>query len=168
MLSLVYRKSVPRYLLMRTGAKRIKNLETSRLSPLQLEDAPEPKLPTPEWVRVKPLLSGICGSDLGTLSADNSPYFSPITSPPFVMGHEVVGVVADDNAGFRAGERVVLEPALGCAARGIDPPCPYCAPRRHALWLNVSTGAVGTTCAPPRGASPRPALRPPPAGPPWA
>src|SRR4028119_1467679 len=131
MLSLVYRKSVPRYLLMRAGAKRVKNLETSRLSPLQLEDAPEPKLPTPEWVRVKPLLSGICGSDLGTLSADNSPYFSPITSPPFVMGHEVVGVVAGDNSGFRAGERVVLEPALGCVARGINPPRPYCAPGRH-------------------------------------
>jgi len=142
MLSLVYRKSVPRYLLMRAGAKRVKNLETSRLSPLQLEDAPEPRLPTPDWVRVKPLLSGICGSDLGTLSADNSPYFSPITSPPFVMGHEVVGVVADDNAGFRAGERVVLEPALGCAARDIDPPCPYCASGRHALCLNVARGTI--------------------------
>nr|MDQ3317788.1 alcohol dehydrogenase catalytic domain-containing protein [Actinomycetota bacterium] len=105
MLSLVYRKSVPRYLLMRAGAKRIKNLETGRLSPLQLEDAPEPELPTPEWIRVKPLLSGICGSDLGTLSSQNSPYFSPITSPPFVMGHEVVGVVTDDNSDFRAGER---------------------------------------------------------------
>jgi len=140
--SLVYRKSVPRYLLMRAGAKRIKNLETGRFSPLQLEDAPEPPLPTPEWVRVKPLLSGICGSDLGTLSADNSPYFSPITSPPFVMGHEVVGVVTEDNSGFRAGERVVLEPALGCAARGVDPPCTYCAAGRYALCLNVAGGTV--------------------------
>ncbi|MDQ3317577.1 MAG: zinc-binding dehydrogenase, partial [Actinomycetota bacterium] len=140
MLSLVYRKSIPRYLLMRAGAKRVKNLETGRLSPLQLESAPEPELPAPDWVRVKPLLSGICGSDLGTLSSENSPYFSPITSPPFVMGHEVVGVVTDDNSGFRAGERVVVEPALGCAARGIDPPCPYCASGRHALCLNVSKG----------------------------
>src|ERR687886_820646 len=100
---------------MRVGAKRIKGLDTSRLSPLQLEEIPEPELPTPEWVRVKPLLSGICGSDLGTLSAESSPYFSPITSPPFVMGHEVFGVVAQENSGFSAGERVVVEPALGCA-----------------------------------------------------
>ena len=142
MLSLVYRKSVPRYLLMRAGAKRIKNLETGRLSPLQLEDAPEPPLPAPDWVRVRPLLSGICGSDLGTLSSENSPYFSPITSPPFVMGHEVVGVVTDDNSGFRAGERVVVEPALGCPVRGIDPPCPYCASGNHALCLNVAKGAI--------------------------
>jgi threonine dehydrogenase-like Zn-dependent dehydrogenase len=140
--ALVYRKSIPRYLLMRSGSRRIKSLETSRLSPLQLEDAPDPVLPTPQWVRVKPLLSGICGSDLGTLSSENSPYFSPITSPPFVMGHEVVGEVAEDNSGFRAGERVVLEPALGCAVRGIDPPCPYCASGRHALCLNVARGDI--------------------------
>ena len=127
---------------MRAGSRRIKPLETSRFSPLQLEDAPDLGLPTPQWVRVKPLLSGICGSDLGTLSSENSPYFSPITSPPFVMGHEVVGKVVEDNSGFRAGERVVLEPALGCAVRGIDPPCPYCASGRHALCLNVTRGDI--------------------------
>jgi threonine dehydrogenase-like Zn-dependent dehydrogenase len=141
-LALRYRKSVPRYLLMRAGAKRIKNLETSRFSPLRLEEVPEPVLPTPQWVRVKPLLSGICGSDLGTLSSENSPYFSPITSPPFVLGHEVVGVVTEEGGDFRAGERVVLEPALGCAVRGIDPPCPYCVSGRHALCVNVAKGDI--------------------------
>src|ERR671917_436594 len=140
--ALVYRKSIPRYVLMRAGSKRIKALETSRFSPLQLEDAPDFGLPSPQWVRVKPLLSGICGSDLGTLSSENSPYFSPITSPPFVMGHEVVGKVLEDNSGFRAGERVVLEPALGCEVRGIDPPCPYCASGRYALCLNVAKGEI--------------------------
>jgi threonine dehydrogenase-like Zn-dependent dehydrogenase len=140
--ALVYRKSIPRYLLMRVGSKRIKTLETSRFSPLQLEDDADPDLPTPEWVRVKPLLSGICGSDLGTLSSENSPYFSPITSPPFVMGHEVFGEVANDNAGFRAGERVVVEPALGCRVRGIEPPCSFCASGRHALCLNVAKGDI--------------------------
>jgi threonine dehydrogenase-like Zn-dependent dehydrogenase len=140
--ALVYRKSVPRYLLMRAGSKRIKSLETSRFSPLQLEDAQDPELPTPEWVRVKPLLSGICGSDLGTLSSENSPYFSPITSPPFVLGHEVVGEVVEVNSGFHTGERVVIEPALGCAVRGIEPPCPYCASGRHALCLNVAKGDI--------------------------
>ena len=127
---------------MRAGSKRMKSLETSRFSPLQLEDAPDPRLPTPEWVRVRPLLSGICGSDLGTLSSENSPYFSPITSPPFVMGHEVFGEIVEDNSGFRAGERVVLEPALGCAVRGMDPPCPYCASGRYALCLNVAKGDI--------------------------
>ena len=142
MKALVYRKSIPRYLLMRAAAKRIKTLETSRFSPLQLENIREPGLPTPEWVRVKPLLSGICGSDLGTLSAENSAYFSPIISPPFVMGHEIVGEVAEDKSGFARGERVVVEPALGCRVRGIDPPCPYCASGRYALCLNVAKGDI--------------------------
>jgi len=140
--ALVYRKSVPRYLLMRAGAKRIKNLDTSRFSPLQLEEVPEPDLPTPEWVRIRPRLSGVCGSDLSTLSAQSSPYFSPITSPPFVMGHEVVGEVAEDGNGFRTGERVVIEPALGCAVRGIEPPCHQCATGRHALCVNVTKGDI--------------------------
>jgi threonine dehydrogenase-like Zn-dependent dehydrogenase len=142
LLSLQYRKSVPRYLLMRAGAKRVKGLDTSRLSPLQLEEVPGPKLPTPDWVRVKPLLSGICGSDLGTLSAESSPYFSPITSPPFVMGHEVFGVVAESNSGFSASERVVVEPALGCTVRGIEPPCAYCASGQYAMCVNVAKGDI--------------------------
>ena len=142
MQALVYRKSIPRYLLMRAASKRIKTLETGRFSPLQPEEIQEPGLPTPEWVRVKPLLSGICGSDLGTLSAENSAYFSPIISPPFVMGHEIFGEVAEDNSGFQAGERVVVEPALGCEVRGIDPPCPYCASGRYALCLNVAKGDI--------------------------
>jgi threonine dehydrogenase-like Zn-dependent dehydrogenase len=142
MLALRYRKSLPRYVLMRAGAKRIKNLETSRFSPLQLEEIPDPELPTPGWVRLKPLLSGICGSDLGTLSSENSPYFSPITSPPFVLGHELVGVVTEDNGSFRAGERVALEPALHCAVRGISPPCPYCAAGSYALCVNVAKGII--------------------------
>src|SRR5215208_8115547 len=135
-------KSIPRYLLMRAASKRIKTLETGRFSPLQLEEIKEPELPTPEWVRVRPLLSGICGSDLGTLSAENSAYFSPIISPPFVMGHEIFGVVAEDNSGFHAGERVVVEPALGCRVRGMEPPCPYCASGRYALCLNVVKGDI--------------------------
>ena len=127
---------------MRAGAKRLTGLDTSRFSPLQLEEILEPELPTPHWVRVKPLLCGICGSDLGTLSAESSPYFSPLTSPPFVMGHEIVGEVVEDNGGFSAGERVVVEPALGCVVRGIDPPCAYCASGQYALCVNVAKGDI--------------------------
>ena len=123
---------------MRLGAHRVERLETSRFAPLQLAHLPEPPLPAPEWVRVQPLLSGICGSDLATLSSESSPYFSPVTSPPFVMGHEVVGAVTQDSGGFRAGERVVVEPALGCAVRGIDPPCRMCAAGFYARCLNVT------------------------------
>lgn len=127
---------------MRYGYGRVDGLAASRFSPLQLEETREPELPTPEWVRIKPLMSGICGSDLGTLSSENSPYFSPITSPPFTMGHEVVGTVVGGNSGFTEGERVVLEPALGCVVRGIEPVCEFCASGRLALCVNTTRGDV--------------------------
>lgn len=142
MLALRYRKSAPRYLLMRAAAKRVKGLSTSRFSPLRLEEVPEPDLPAPGWVRVKPLLAGICGSDLAALHAESSPYFSPITSPPFVMGHEIVGVLTEDAEGFSAGQRVAVEPALGCEVRGIAPPCHYCATGHYALCVNVMKGSI--------------------------
>jgi len=93
----------------------------ARVGPLSLTDVDEPDLPGHGWVRVRPRLSGICGSDLATVDGRSSRYFEPLVSFPFVPGHEVVGEVAD------AGARVVLEPVLGCAARGIDPPCRACA-----------------------------------------
>lgn len=127
---------------MRAAAKRVSGLDTSHFSPLQLEEVSEPELPTPQWVRVRPRLAGICGSDLSTFSAESSPYFSPITSPPFVPGHEVVGELVEDNGGFRSGERVVVEPALGCEVRGIDPPCPRCAAGSYALCANVTEGDI--------------------------
>jgi threonine dehydrogenase-like Zn-dependent dehydrogenase len=90
------------------------------VGPLELADVDPPELPGPDWVRLRPRLSGICGSDLSTIDAAASRYFEPIVSFPFIPGHEVVGDLDDDR-------RVVLEPVLGCAARGIVPPCPACA-----------------------------------------
>jgi threonine dehydrogenase-like Zn-dependent dehydrogenase len=90
------------------------------VGPLELADVDPPDLPGPGWVRLRPRLSGICGSDLSTIDAAASRYFEPIVSFPFIPGHEVVADLDDDR-------RVVLEPVLGCATRGIVPPCPACA-----------------------------------------
>ena len=102
---------------------------------LKLGDVPEPPLPAPDWVRVTPNLSGICGSDLAAISGHVSLYLDPLTSYPFVPGHEVVGELDD-------GSRVVIEPALGCRVRGIDPPCPRCAEGRPGLCYNVTEGPI--------------------------
>jgi threonine dehydrogenase-like Zn-dependent dehydrogenase len=88
--------------------------------PLSLDDVDPPDLPGPEWIRLRPRLAGICGSDLATVDGTASRYFEPIVSFPFTPGHEVVADTDDDR-------RVVLEPVLGCVARGIDPPCVACA-----------------------------------------
>ncbi|HET9731079.1 MAG TPA: zinc-binding dehydrogenase [Acidimicrobiales bacterium] len=123
MKALRFERSLPRYAAARvttpwsaaTGAK---------VSPLRLTDVDPPDLPAEGWRRVNPILSGICGSDLSTISGHSTRYFEPIVSFPFVPGHEVVGELAD---GPDDGARVVIEPVLGCAARGVHPPCPACA-----------------------------------------
>jgi threonine dehydrogenase-like Zn-dependent dehydrogenase len=86
-------------------------------------------------VRVRPNLAGICGSDLAAISGHASLYLDPLTSYPFIPGHEVVGALDD-------GTRVVIEPALGCKVRGIDPLCPRCAEGRPGLCYNVTEGPI--------------------------
>ena len=93
-----------------------------RIGPLKLRDLDPPDLPGPDWVRIKPRLAGICGSDLSTIDGDASRYFEPIVSFPFVPGHEVVA----DLGATDGSNRVVLEPVLGCVTRGIAPVCAAC------------------------------------------
>src|SRR5262245_33001257 len=102
-------------------AGRVRSGAGAVVGPLSLTDVDEPDLPGDEWVRVSPRLAGICGSDLATIDGHSSRYFEPIVSFPFVPGHEVVADRTDRD------QRVVLEPVLGCVARGIDPTCVACA-----------------------------------------
>jgi threonine dehydrogenase-like Zn-dependent dehydrogenase len=105
----------------------------ARYGPLALRDVEPPDLPGPDWVRLRPRLAGICGSDLATLDGRSSRYFEPIVSFPFVPGHEVVADRDD-------GRRVVVVPVLSCAVRGIDPPCAQCAAGRINLCERVAFG----------------------------
>ena len=90
------------------------------VGPISLQDIDEPDPPGAGWVRVRPRMSGICGSDLAMIDGHSSRYFEPIVSFPFVPGHEVVGELDD-------GTRVVVVPILTCVVRGIDPVCSQCA-----------------------------------------
>lgn len=105
------------------AAARLRPGAGAKVGPLHLRDVDPPELPGPGWRYVKPRLSGICGSDLSTIDGHASRYFEPIVSFPFVPGHEVVA----DAEGTDGAHRVVIEPVLGCVARGIDPPCVACA-----------------------------------------
>jgi threonine dehydrogenase-like Zn-dependent dehydrogenase len=134
MLALQYVRSIPRFAVVRASGGN-PEVATSALSMLQLGDVPEPELPAPGWLRVKPSLSGICGSDLSAIGGHASLYLDPLTSYPFVPGHEVAGVLDD-------GTRVVVEPALGCKVRGIEPMCPRCAEGRPGLCYNVTEGPI--------------------------
>src|SRR5437870_196543 len=134
MLALTYHRSVPAFALVRASGGN-PEVATSALSMLHFGDVPEPSLPAADWMRVQPSLSGICGSDLAAIGGHASLYLHPLTTYPFVPGHEVVGVLED-------GSRVVVEPALGCLVRGIDPPCARCAEGRPGLCYNVTEGPI--------------------------
>ena len=105
----------------------------ARYGPLSLHDVDPPDLPGPGWLRLRPRLSGICGSDLATIDGRSSRYFEPIVSFPFTPGHEIVGDLED-------GRRVVVVPVLTCAPRGIDPPCAPCAAGHLNLCERVAFG----------------------------
>ena len=105
----------------------------AKAGPLELVRGDDPALPGPEWLRLRPRMSGICGSDLATVNGHAGAYFDSIVSFPFTLGHEivadVVSTVADragdiDTVGAR---RVVVIPVLHCAIRGVDPLCAACA-----------------------------------------
>lgn len=95
----------------------------AKVGPLALRDVDPPELPGPSWVRVRPRLAGICGSDLATIDGSSSRWFEPIVSFPFTPGHEVVGELDD-------GTRVMVVPVLSCVVRGIRPVCGPCAEGR--------------------------------------
>lgn len=145
MQAIQYMKSVPRYLMVRLLGKHWNWLYTSGVSCIRLAEIDEPQLPTPDWVKIKTRLSGICGSDLATITAKGSPYFSPFTSCPFVLGHEVVGEIVQTGRGvegYTAGDRVVIEPVLSCEIRGIVPGCYQCRNGHFANCENITRGSI--------------------------
>lgn len=121
----------------RIGAARLLSAfaptAAAKLGPLELVTIDPPALPGHGWHRVHTLLSGICGSDLATVEGHASPYFDDWVSFPFVPGHEVVGELA-------SGQRVVIEPVLGHAARGFEPPFPGAAPGDGNDYAHLATG----------------------------
>jgi threonine dehydrogenase-like Zn-dependent dehydrogenase len=134
-------RSVPRYLAARAVGDRLPGLLAGPLAPLRLVNREEPRVPADGWGRIRPRLAGICGSDLATIGGRTSFYFSPLVSMPFVPGHEVVGELLDDVDGLTARTRVVLDPVLACAARGLEP-CPSCREGRTGRCDRVTVGHV--------------------------
>ncbi|MBI4261766.1 MAG: alcohol dehydrogenase catalytic domain-containing protein [Actinobacteria bacterium] len=132
---------VPRNVAARAVGGWMPGLLAGPLAPLRLVHREEPVPPAGGWGRVRSRLSGICGSDLATVSGRSSFYFSPLVSMPFVPGHEVVGELLDDVDGLPRGTRVVIDPVLACAARGVEP-CPSCASGATGRCDRVTVGHV--------------------------
>jgi threonine dehydrogenase-like Zn-dependent dehydrogenase len=131
-LRLRFGASATNHRLLRIFGSSVPRLTRGWMPWLSLDRYDPPPLPGPDWVRLRPTLSGICGTDLGLLTGNASAVLSPFASFPAVLGHEVVGVVEE------TGERVVLDPIISCAVRGHEP-CEWCAVGQ----ARFCTGAVG-------------------------
>jgi len=141
MRALVYRKSIPLYLLNRCTSLLKPRDFYPGLSPLRLREVPFS--PRKGWVVLRNRLCGICGSDLGLLRGTESVLLEPYASFPAIIGHEMVSEVieAPRDSGFQPGERVVVEPLLPCRARGV-PLCRFCAEGRYNICENTTRGEL--------------------------
>jgi threonine dehydrogenase-like Zn-dependent dehydrogenase len=136
--------AIPRVVLTQLLGRAWPGAYFSSISPLRMFDDPSPALQNPRWVRVRPRLSGICGSDLSELFLHTDMKVYPLAVPGqgtgrYYLGHEVVGDVVEvgpDVTRFRVGDRVINE-GSGCFAKEIDPPCRNCAEGNYCLCLNT-------------------------------
>lgn len=146
MKALIFERNLPRFAASRV-ASVLGSGRGAGVGPLHLADMDPPERPSEHWFHLRPLLSGICGSDLATLDGRSSRYFEDIVSFPFVPGHEVVGVLDGggiDHLGtaLMPGARVVIEPVLGCAPRHVEPLCPRCSEGHTGLCSNLAYGDI--------------------------
>ncbi|MBI9085281.1 MAG: alcohol dehydrogenase catalytic domain-containing protein [Desulfobacterales bacterium] len=149
MRSLFFDVSIPRILVTKALAPIFPAVYFSPLSPVRFSELPDPPLPGPDWVRVEPVLTGICGADLSMFFVKASPSIT-IAALPGVprafMGHEVVGHVVETGTAvpdLTTGDRVVLQRYLPCCSmKGILPPCRPCKEGQYPLCENFSEGAL--------------------------
>jgi threonine dehydrogenase-like Zn-dependent dehydrogenase len=98
--------------------------------PLFMKEMVEGPRPQSDWVRLRVVVTGICGSDVkqATLQASSDNPLSALVTFPHVPGHEIVAELAEPrpDLGLEEGSPVAVDPWLGCVARGLANPCPAC------------------------------------------
>ncbi|MFW5950864.1 MAG: zinc-dependent alcohol dehydrogenase [Gemmatimonadota bacterium] len=131
-----------RYMLARTASRRLPALGTGRLGFVRLDDVERPTLPGPDWLRLRPRLSGICGTDLGVITGQDSFTLEPYSAYPFTFGHEIVATVSETGpavADWSEGDRVIVNPMLSCRQKGLEP-CPPCARGDYGVCRRATDG----------------------------
>ncbi len=119
--------------------------------PFGLHELDDARPIRPDWVVTRPILSGVCGSDAKLVLGDfddgdiDNP-MAAFSSLPHVPGHEVVAEVValgPEARGVEVGQRVVLNPWLSCAPRGVEPLCPPCRAGDVNMCWSFTKGDIG-------------------------
>ena len=90
----------------------MKQLLTEQPRVLRMMDVEQPKIEGPKDVLVKMKAAGICGSDVHIYHGT-----SPVATYPRVMGHEIVGVVAETGkevTRVKVGDPVIIDQIVSC------------------------------------------------------
>ena len=115
------------------------------LSHLELSETPVPNLPNENWVVIRSRIAGICGSDLGFLQGKPMPAAEPYFQLPVIPGHELFGeveAVGKRAKGFHVGQRVSIDPSLGCRERGFKKLCVQCRGGNLGICENLAEGCL--------------------------
>ncbi len=152
-----FKVTVPGFILTRSLGRLSDLFVYGGPSGVRLVDRPAPVLPGDDWVRIDVELCGICGSDLGNISYKSSPAMEPFGSFPAVLGHEILGRVAETGSAvshLEPGQRVVVDPMLHCEARGWEEEswCPPCTAGQHSTC--EQSGDEGPLPLTPNGLAP--------------
>lgn len=134
MKTVFFDRDIPRILATKAAAGRAKKLLSTGINAVKYETGlPEPALPADDWVRVRNIACGLCGTDISFYKATTglTSALEPIpgTRRTF-LGHENVGVITEAGSGvtdFKVGDRVTIRAYMaGCDTKGIRRRCPYC------------------------------------------
>jgi hypothetical protein len=89
MKALQFLGAIPRYVFSMAAGTFTRKAYYSPLSNIVLREVDEPKLLSENWVRVRTVYSGICGSDLNLILLRDSPSSSPFVSSESFLAHPV-------------------------------------------------------------------------------
>jgi threonine dehydrogenase-like Zn-dependent dehydrogenase len=142
--AITFHISAAKWLLCKAVGRFRRSIFWGRASTIRLRDIPEQPLPGDKWVRVRPRLGGVCGSDLDKilLAAPPDKFARALIIEPIVLGHENVSTALECGpgvTGIQPGVRVNVDPVIACAARGLAP-CPSCREGQMCACWNVAEG----------------------------
>ena len=144
MKTVYFEKDIPRILMTKLAAKCCKGLLYTGINAVKYrKNIPDPPLPADDWVRVKNIACGLCGTEMSFFKATTSTNsaFEPIPgSKRTFLGHENIGVVVEaGNAvtDLKIGDRVAIRAYMaGCDTKGLRERCKFCEEGDYNFCLN--------------------------------
>ncbi|MCL5735537.1 MAG: alcohol dehydrogenase catalytic domain-containing protein [Actinobacteria bacterium] len=138
---------IPRLVASKALGRLWSGAYTSRLGAARFANLPDSPISHPHAVRVKNLVSLICGSDLHLLFVEMDPRIAIAALPSvkrLYLGHELCGEVTEvgsEVTRVKLGDRVAFQYTLpSCATQGVVTPCPHCNLGQFHLCENQALG----------------------------